>query len=382
MDQDHLKQVIEAGVSKYHRKLEGTVVSPPMGRTIATRDAIRHFADGLGDSNPLYRDPKYAEDSCHGGLIASPLFLNAISEGQAIVGLPGLIATFVGASWEWFALIREGDSFSVSNELLPLEDKTKEDGLRRFLQTGILRYTNQRQELVGICTWRTMRSQTKLAGRGTHSLGTVKVAHAIDEDDCKPHHYSESESAEIFRGIDAEEVRGPTPRRYQEVSLGDTLNLLVKGPLSLSDMVPWAMGLGWHRMCQAHGLKLRWLRDHPGLSYVDPSTGMPEPIAMSHFDAHAARILMGSPLPLDLGFQRVCWLGHVVTNWQGDTGFLKNLTVRLSGFVRFGDTVWCGGKVVGKKREAAENLVELELYGRNQRGGTVASGHALVALPN
>jgi len=166
------------------------------------------------------------------------------------------------------------------------------------------------------------------------------------------------------------------------VDLGDELKPVVKGPLSLSDMVAWAIGTGWHRIELAHGLKLLHLRANPGLSYIDPDTGVPEPIANSHFLVPAARILMGSSLPLDLGFQRVSWLGHVVTNWMSDYGFLKKLEARLKSFVRFGDTTWCKGKVIKKNVEEKEYLVECEIWGENQRGEITTTGKAVIVLPS
>jgi len=38
-------------------------------------DAIRHFAMGLGDDNPLWHDRDYAASTKWGGLIAPPTFL-------------------------------------------------------------------------------------------------------------------------------------------------------------------------------------------------------------------------------------------------------------------------------------------------------------------
>ena len=45
----------------------------------ATRDAIRHFAEGVGDDNPLYLDPSHAAASPYGGLIAPPTFPDVFS---------------------------------------------------------------------------------------------------------------------------------------------------------------------------------------------------------------------------------------------------------------------------------------------------------------
>lgn len=371
---DKPKDLIERGLEKYRQKMVGSILRPSIANETATREAIRHFADGLGDPNPLWRDEEYARKSPCQGLVASPLFLNAVSEGQAIVGLPGLIATFVGSEWEWFQVIRVNDRFSVTNQLEELKELESTPGHRRFLQSGLLCYRNQGGELVGSCRWTQMRTEVK-TGQKPSKLSSKQGPEP------GPQHYGREALAAIYEAIEAEEIRGSRPRYYEEVKVGDALAPVIKGPLSLSDMVAWAMGIGWQRIALAHGPKLLHLRANPGLSYIDPETGVPEPIANSHFLPSAARILMGSPLPMDLGFQRVCWLGQAVTHWMSDAGFLRKLETRLKGFVRFGDTSWCQGKVVGKGLEQGEGRVELVLSCSNQHGEITAEGKALVALP-
>jgi acyl dehydratase len=368
------KNIIEVGLERYRQKMVNTLLCPQQDNEVATKDAIRHFANGLGDPNPLWQDEDYAKRSKYGSIVAPPSFLNAVSEGQAIVGLPGLIATFVGSEWEWFQVIRVNDRFSVTNHLLDLKDLPDDKGRRRFLQSGILNYNNQRDQLVGRCKWNILRTEAKPALR--HHEKQEK-----EHEKMEIHKYCDKELAAIYSAIDQEEIRGGNPRYFEDVNLGEEVHPVVKGPLSLSDMVAWAIGTSWHRMALAHGPKLTHLRANPGLSYVDPETGIPEPIGNSHFLPSAARLLMGSPLPLDLGFQRVCWLGHGVTNWMSDYGFLKKLEVRLKGFVRFGDTTWCNGKIVGKRAEGDECLVDLDLFSQNQNGEITTTGKAVVSLP-
>jgi len=221
-----------------------------------------------------------------------------------------------------------------------------------------------------------MRTEVKLGGNRSDKKKN-KTGETI-----KGHAYSKVDLEKIYLGLNSEKIRGTTPRYVEDVAKGEEIPVVVKGPLSLSDMVAWAGGISWHRMGLAHGPKLRFLRDHPGLSYTDPRSGAPEPIANSHFDPDAARILMGSPLPLDLGFQRIAWLSHPLTNWMSDHGFIKQLDVRLKGFVRFGDTNWCRGKVVRTWQEGTEGEVELEVASENQRGETTAMGNAIVVLPS
>ena len=196
------------------------------------------------------------------------------------------------------------------------------------------------------------------------------------------HFYTEEELAAIYQALDTEEVRGGKPRYWEDVNIDDELVPIVKGPLSLSDMVAWAIGTGWHRIELAHGAKLSFLRKKPGLSYQDPDTGVPEPIANSHFLGPAAKILMGSPLPIDLGMQRLTWFGHLITNWMSDDGFLKSLHGRIKEFVRFGDTNWCKGKVSNKYVKEGQHSVELELHAENQRGEITTQGTAVVLLPS
>ncbi|MBI5446088.1 MAG: MaoC family dehydratase N-terminal domain-containing protein [Deltaproteobacteria bacterium] len=366
---------IEAGLAKYRERLEGTVLTPAVANRVATPDAIRRFADGLGDRNPLWRDEEYAKGSVHEGPLAPPAFLNAVSEGQAIVGLPGLVATFVGAEWEWGALLRANDSFSVTNELLPLEDVTASGEGLRVLQSGVIRYRNQRGEEAGRCRWRLLRTEAGLGGR-ERGEGERGGGHP------GPRRYGDEEVARLCEEIEAEEIRGAVPRYFEDVREGDVVPPVVKGPLSLSDMIAWAAGTGWHRTALAHGPKLLFLKENPGLSYLDPETGVPEPIALSHFDARAAYLLMRSPRPMDLGFQRVCWMSHPITNWMSDVGFLKRMSVRLTGFVRFGDLCRAGAVVTGKRSANGEHTVELELTCRKNAGEPVAAGTASVVLPS
>jgi acyl dehydratase len=375
MSNEELIEMVDRGIDKYRQKMVGNIYRPPRGNEVATKDAIRHFADGIGDPNPLWRSEDYACQSIYGSIIAPPLFLNAISEGQAMIGLPGLISTFIGAEWEWHQVIRVNDSFTVTNLLFDLEDKGGAPGQRRIVQSGLLSYLNQRGEVTGTCTWHMMRSEKKQGD-------SKKKSGKSGSSDKKVHCYSDDELASIFESLEHEEIRGASPRYWDDVSVGDELRPVVKGPLSISDMIAWAIGISWQRIALASGEKHRYLQKKPALSYKDPLTMVPEPIANSHFVDSAAEILMGSPVIFDLGMQRLSWLGNLVTNWMSDYGFLKKLSGRIQKFVRYGDTVWCKGCVSRKYVENGECIAELELVCENQYGEIVTPGKATVLLPS
>jgi acyl dehydratase len=69
-----------------------------------------------------------------------------------------------------------------------------------------------------------------------------------------------------------------------------------------------------------------------------------------------------------------------VTNWIGDDGFVATLGARIKLPVIFGDTTFCKGKVLGKRLEAGNGLVDLELWAENQLGQVTATGAAVVEL--
>lgn len=89
---------------EHHRALSGKSQMVKPTSEAATKDAIRHFADGIGDPNSLWRDEQYAGRTRHGCLVAPPTFLNAIAPGHYTRGLPSA-AQFV-AGCEWCCLAR------------------------------------------------------------------------------------------------------------------------------------------------------------------------------------------------------------------------------------------------------------------------------------
>lgn len=54
------------------KALSGTTCPVTRTNETATKDSIRHFADGIGDPNPLWRDEHYASRTQYGCLIAPP----------------------------------------------------------------------------------------------------------------------------------------------------------------------------------------------------------------------------------------------------------------------------------------------------------------------
>jgi hypothetical protein len=77
-----------------------------------------------------------------------------------------------------------------------------------------------------------------------------------------------------------------------------------------------------------------------------------------------------------------CWQTHLLSDWMGDEGWLKQSQMQLRGHVYLSDVVRLGGRVTAKRiDDDGEHVVEVETWARNQRGDDVMPGSAVIALP-
>jgi acyl dehydratase len=355
------------------RRRVGVVYPARAWNEFATRDAIRHFAEGLGDPNPLWSDPEYAAAGPHGGIIAPPTFLHVFSSAGATIsgpGLPGVFALYAGDEFEFVRPVREGERIVGRHCILELQERRSRwasAGLHQLLETA---YYDEAGELVGRLVNRLVR-----AGRG-QARTTSKTDKTYE-----PYRYSKSEMKEIAESYQAEERRGDVPRHVESVTEGDSLGHVTKGPLTVTDMVTWMMGWGGP-LCKAHGIAYSFFRKHPGAAIVDPVTNIPDFAEAAHWDmAFAQR--SGVASMYDIGFQRVAWFGHLVTNWMGDHGRLRRLKVDLKTPNYVGDCTWIRGEVARVAAdEGGEQVVHCALWADNQRGHRHAVGSAEVVLPS
>ena len=74
---------------------------------LACREAIRNFAQGIGDDNPLWLDREYAAKTRYGGLVAPPGWYYSVFPTFVQQGLPGVHAFHSGNDWEFLHPVRE-----------------------------------------------------------------------------------------------------------------------------------------------------------------------------------------------------------------------------------------------------------------------------------
>lgn len=335
---------------------------------VATPDAIRHYAHGIGDPNPLWLDEGYARGTRYGGLLALPTMLYAFDRivSGYVSGLPGVHAMYAGTDWEWFRPLRAGERIIGESTLKALVDKSSEFASRAIQQIYTTTFLDEQGERVAVADSWCFRTERDTA--------RDKAKYA----DVALHRYTSEELEAIWADYDREEIRGATPRYYEDVPIGDRLTPVVKGPYTPTTAIAYVQGWGGLYV-HAHRYAMDYYRRHPSAGVVN-AQGVPEPPERVHWDSAFAQEV-GVPAAYDYGPERVSWMGHLLTNWIGDDGFLKKLWAQVRRHNLIGDTTWCHGQVVDKGIRHGVAEVEIDLWADNQRGERTVQGHATVVLP-
>ena len=82
------------------------------------------------------------------------------------------------------------------------------------------------------------------------------------------------------------------------------------------------------------------------------------------------------------GRLKAAFMGQLMTDWIGDEGELKKITVSYRGMDYPGEDLTCKGKVTGKRTEGDKHLVECAIWTENPKGEITTQGTAIVDLPS
>jgi acyl dehydratase len=354
---------IDAWVART-RALTGTVYwERQPWNTEASADAIRQFAYGTDDDNPLWIDPAYAAKTRLGRLQAPPGFLVSVLYPM-LHGAPfkaPLASLIGGVEYEWHERIFAGDRLVPEPRQKDFYEKRNKDGRRLNFVISDVAYRNQDGALVGRAA-ATMIMATQI---GTQ----VMLQHEVP-------HYSEEDIAGLAELWRAESRRGAEPRYIEDVAVGEELPPIRRGPLTIGDMVAWNAGIGPSYKAGRWGYLDLAKAMHSAM--VNPVTGFPVKYSQQHEDFNLAAG-RGMPAPFDNGVMRFAWVAPLVTNWIGDDGFLKRLAVQVRAPGLYGDLMTYRAKVAAK--DDATGLVRLEISGTNQKGAVTTAGNAEVVLP-
>ncbi len=299
----------------------------PQWVTEVTSDAVKHFAWGIGDNNPLWIDQEDGAASEVLTSIAPPSFAYAVDETTVAPGLEGYERHYESVKWEWYHRLELGDR--ITSESIALGED--HDSARDVIW--------QHGETVFHCRGKGIIAKAKVTiRRDKKELTPVDERNEIK--------YSPEELSEIEEAVLQEKCRGSSPRYWEGVSVGDPLGTITKGPLSIMDIVAWCAG----------------------------TMGSPDnrdSFSTGGLDDQAAT-----------GPQLAAWTTNLLTNWMGDEGFLHELTVTFSGLPFLGSTTTISGSVASASINEGKYLCEVAITCLLQNGDEIANGSALIELPS
>jgi acyl dehydratase len=348
-------------------------------------DTFRIVAEAYGDDNPLYCDPEYATGSVWGGPIAPPPLVG----GDSLIGedevtavpedkrelmkgdpLRGVHAFYSASAREWWAPLRADHRIWRRNALVAVLDKPSEFAERAVHEWSANVFRDDDGTMLS--------GQYRLMIRTERSKAREKKKY----DTIEPAHYTDDEIAAIEAEYAAGRRRGAEPRYWDDVEEGDTVGPMVKGPLTVTDMVCWHVGMGmglYDVKPLALGAANR--RRIPRFFHRDDQN-VPDVMQRVHWDPEWAR-RAGNPTTYDYGRMRETWLIHLCTDWMGDDAWLWKLECEFRGFNYVGDTHHLTGTIVRKYLADGDRpAVDLELAATNQRGAVTTPGTATILLPS
>lgn len=339
----------------------------------ATRDNIRHYAHGIGDDNPLWCDPDYAASTSFGGIIAPPSFLFACSRiiSGYVGGLPGVHAMWAGADWSWHQALRRNEevhSEAWLKDLIPHE--TRFSG-RAIQQIYHVRFFDGSGSLLAEADSWCFRTDRDFAREQGSKYTELKQA--------AEKRYTEQELEEIYAHYAREEIRGATPRYYEEVTVGEKLPTMVKGPMTVTGFIAFAQGWGGLYI-RANKLAWQQVSAHEGLG-IKNRFNIPDCPERVHWENEFA-IRVGAPGAYDYGPERCSWMMHQLTNWMGDEGMLHRSTTEIRRHNPEGDTLFINGEVTRKFEQDGHHCVEIAQRAENQDGELSIHGTGVVRLPS
>jgi len=384
-----LKQRVGAGlVDEHWAPRPANAPRPPSApheqphNTEVTVDALRHYAAGLADDNPLFFDPDYGRTTRWGGPIGHPLFVWTMGEDDVAEGMQrseayealmkgdpirGTGALQADMHYEFFRPLELGDRIYKRTTPLGYIDRVSSWGGRVV------------NDWRGVAT-RNHKGEVTHVQRGMWIRAERRPIKETKETQLAPEPYTPEQLREIDEAYARASRRGAEPLYWEDVNVGSELATRVKGPLRVTDIILWHVGWGMNFPTYAFDFAYRKRHETPGL-YTPTPLNVPDIVQRMHWEEEWA-FKVGAPARYDFGIIRENFLTQLITDWMGDHGWLWKLSVQHRKFWFVGDTAWVKGRVTGKRQTDAGNEVTLDVWCENQRGLLISPGNATVLLPS
>lgn len=348
----------------------------------ASEDNIRNWSHGCGDDNPIYCDPSYARGTRWGGMIAPGMMVGSINSPMKGDPTPDSIRAlrkglfrgvhqFVsGSKWDFYRPVRPGDTIYSYNGEESCEVKESEFAGRSVIAIRKDVKVNQRAEVVAVYRILRIRAERKASAK----KGKYK--------ELKPAEYTDESIAEIDAIYEAEQVQGAEKRYFEDVKIGDSLGEMVKGPLTVTDIMCFhAGGYGFVPYAPTVGRLAARNRKRIPAFYIKNEQGVPDVAQRLHWDPVWAQAI-GIPMAYDYGVMRENYLFHYLSDWAGDDGIISHVHDEIRKFNYMGDVQYLSGEVTEKREEDGQCFVDVACRFTNQRGEETVKATATIVLPS
>ena len=348
----------------------------------ASEDSIRNWAFGCGDDNPLFTDPHYARKTRWGGVIAPGMFVGQINRTMKGDPLPddvralkkslfkGIHVFVSGSAWQFYRPVRPGDTIYSYGGDLTCEVKQSEFAGRSIIITSRRVKVNQRAEVVATYDILRVLTERKTAVKKGKNLSI------------EPASYTDEELEQIENIYANEHVQGCEKRYFEDVAEGDSLGLQAKGPLTVTDVICFhAGGYGFTPYAPTANRRAHKNRRRIPAFYVKNEHGIPDVAQRLHWDPVWAQAI-GNPMAYDYGVMRENFLWQYLNDWAGDDAIIVHVHDEIRKFNFMGDVQRVTGKVLGKRVEHGQNLVDVAVTFVNQRDEESVRSTAMIALPS
>jgi acyl dehydratase len=345
----------------------------------ATADGIRRWSICIGDDNPLYCSPKYAATTRWGQVIAPPAFEKSMGidrsrpmeesfAAQTSKALRGVQLFHSGGENFYYAPIVEGTTLYRCRYVADVQEKPSEFAQRSVRVTNGLSLWDEGDKVcVSGVDWFFHSERRKSDSSSKYSKE-------------EPAHYTDEELARIESAYDNEYRRGGDTLYVEDIQVGESLPLMVKGPLTVTDLINLHMGAGWliygnwpNRLAYENRKRLRGFYSRDAFNAWDT-------IQRVHWDSGLAQDV-GVNMMYDIGPMRQVHVSHYLTNFVGDDAWIYRIRYEFRRFNYMGDVTWLNGTVSDVRvDEKLGPLIEVEIRGVNQRGAENVKAGATVLL--
>ena len=213
-----------------------------------TLDTFRNVAIAYGDDNPLWCDPDYGVKTRWEGAIAPPPLVGGdtlIGEDEVTAVAPeqrdlmkgdplrGVHAFYAASAREWWAPLYPQRRVFRRNALVAALDKPSEFAGRAVHEWTAQVFRDEPRHAAcraSTASWCAPNARRRARRRSTTRWSSRR--------------YTDEQIDEIEAQYEREHARGAEPRWWEDVNEGDDVGPMVKGPLTVTDMICWHAGMG------------------------------------------------------------------------------------------------------------------------------------------